>query len=133
MINSIRDFSTEEKLLVLAATSDYYNQVTSQGVVSMRWSMRALLPNEPGVIALNDFVSSILNLQSQLAFELSAKGIPQDVIINAPISKTVFQSLTQQKKDALLNIFTTLNEKLGDLKVFGVMVFADVWNNKLVR
>lgn len=133
MINSIRDFSTEEKLLVQAATSDYFNQVTSVGLVSMTWSMRSLAPNEPGVIALNDFVSSILNLQSQIAFELSAKGIPQDVIINAPISKTVFQSLTQQKKDALLNIFTTLNEKLGDLKVFGVQAFADVWNNKLVR
>lgn len=132
-MNRFRTFTTEEKLLVQAVLSDFFNSVMSAGAVMMTWNLRALAPDNSGVKALKDFVSYVSDLQIELGVELAIAGVPEEMRLNAPISKTVFQSMSEEKKKTIQELLTLLVEKLGDLRLFGSQTYVNIWNNKLVR
>lgn len=128
-----KTFSIEEKLLVQAVLSDFFNSVMSVGVVAMTWNLRSLAPDNSDVKALQDFVSYVGDLQVELGVELAIAGIPEDMRLNAPISKTVFQSMSEDKKEIVQELLILLVEKLGELKMFGSQIYVNIWSNKLVR
>ena len=70
-----KTFSIEEKLLVQAVLSDFFNSVMSVGVVAMTWNLRSLAPDNSDVKALQDFVSYVGDLQVELGVELAIAGI----------------------------------------------------------
>lgn len=131
MISKIKAFTIEEKLLVQAILSDYFETVMSSGFVVMTWNIRALVPNNPEVKALKDFVSYVGDLQVELGVELATAGIPEEMILKAPISKAVFQSMSAEKKDTIRELLVLLGEKLGANKIIGNKAYFNIWNNKL--
>ena len=110
MINKINTFSIEEKLLTQAIISEYCSIVMSAGLVEMRWAMRAFAPDDPGVKALQDFFSYAMDLQVEIAIQLAISGIPEEMRLNAPISKTVFQSMSTDKKNIIKELFDILGK-----------------------
>ena len=133
MIDKIKTFSIEEKLLVQAILSDYHTSVMSVGLVMMRWNLRAFAPDDSGVKALQNFVSYVMDFQIELGTQLAMAGIPKEMILNAPISKTVFQSMSIDKKNTIKELFELLGEKLGEFRLFGNQAYVNIWNNKLIR
>lgn len=126
-------FSVEEKILVQAILSDYLKGVMSVGLVNMRWAMRAFAPNDEGVKSLKRFMTYVSDKQIQNGSDLAGAGVPQEMWIEAPISKSVFQSMNQDKKTVIRNLFDELNDTLGEFKFIGVQVMMNIWNNKLAR
>ena len=133
MINKISTFTIEEKLLVQAIVSDYHKSVMSIGLVLNVWNLRAFAPDNSQVISVKNFVSYVMDLQIELGTQLAMAGIPEDMRLNAPISKTVFQSMTTDKKDTVKELLLLLGKKLGDFEMFGNQTFINIWNNKLIR
>lgn len=126
-------FSVEEKILAQAILSEYLKEVMSVGLVNMRWAMRAFVPNDEGVQSLKKFMTYVSDKQIQNGSDIASSGVPQEMWIDAPISKSVFQSMGQEKKDIIRNLFEELNDILGEFKFIGVQVMMNIWNNKLVR
>lgn len=133
MINKISKFTIEEKLLVQAIISDYNKYVMSIGFVTTAWSLRAYVPNNSQVVSVKNFVSYVMDLQVELGTQLAMAGIPEEMRLNAPISKTVFQSMSIDKKNVIRELLVLLGEKLGEFKIFGNQAYVNIWNNKLVR
>lgn len=133
MINKISTFTIEEKLLVQAVVSDYHKNVMSIGLVLSAWNLRAFAPNDSQVKSITSFISYVMDLQVELGTQLAMAGIPEDMRLNAPISKTVFQSMTTDKKDTVKELLLLLGKKLGDFEMFGNQTFINIWNNKLIR
>ena len=105
----------------------------SVGFVSNAWNLRAYAPDNSQVISVKAFVSYVGDLQIEIGVELGAAGVPKEMWLDAPISKTVFQSMSPDKKDIVKDLFNTLEMKLGDFKFIGTQVRVDIWNNKLIR
>ncbi len=126
-------FSVEEKILAQAILSDYLKGVMSVGLVNMRWAMRAFAPNDEGVKSLKRFMTYVSDKQIQNGSDLASAGVPQEMWIEAPVSKSVFQSMNQDKKTVIRNLFDELNDTLGEFKFIGVQVMMNIWNNKLAR
>ena len=82
---------------------------------------------------MKNFVSYVMDLQIELGTQLAIAGIPEEMRLNAPISKTVFQSMSTDKKKTVQELLVLLGEKLGDFKMFGNQVYINIWNNKLIR
>ena len=133
MINKFSSFTIEEKLLVQAIISDYNKSVMSVGLVMSARNLRAFLPNNSQSISVTNFVSYVMDLQIELGTQLATAGIPEEVWLDAPISKTVFQSMSTDKKNIVNELLVLLGEKLGDFKMFGNQVYMNIWNNKLIR
>lgn len=133
MISTISKFTIEEKLLVQAIISDYNKHVMSIGFVTTAWSLRAYAPNNSQVVSVKNFVSYVMDLQVELGTQLAMAGIPEEMRLNAPISKTVFQSMSIDKKNVIRELLVLLGEKLGEFKIFGNQAYVNIWNNKLVR
>ena len=133
MIKKISSFTVEEKLLVQAIVSDYHKSVMSIGLVFGAWNLRAFAPDNSQVISVKNFVSYVMDLQIELGTQLAMAGIPEEMRLNAPISKTVFQSMSKDKKDTVKELLLTLGKKLGDFEMFGNQTFINIWNNKLIR
>jgi len=133
MINKISTFTIEEKLLVQAIVSDYHKSVMSIGLVLNVWNLRAFAPDNSQVISVKNFVSYVMDLQIELGTQLAMAGIPEEMRLNAPISKTVFQTMSTDKKDTVKELLLTLGKKLGDFEMFGNQTFLNIWNNKLIR
>ena len=133
MINKISTFTIEEKLLVQAIVSDYHKSVMSIGLVLNVWNLRAFAPDNSQVISVKNFVSYVMDLQIELGTQLAMAGIPEEMRLNAPISKTVFQTMSTDKKDTVKELLLTLGKKLGDFEMFGNQTFLNIWNNKLTR
>lgn len=133
MINKISKFTIEEKLLVQAIISDYNKYVMSIGFVTTAWSLRTYAPNNSQVVSVKNFVSYVMDLQVELGTQLAMAGIPEEMRLNAPISKTVFQSMSIDKKNVIRELLVLLGEKLGEFKIFGNQAYVNIWNNKLVR
>lgn len=131
MIDKFNTFSIEEKLLVHAILSDYFMQVMSANMVMMTWNLRAYAPENEGVKSLKDFVSFIVDLRARLELQLNAVGIPEEMKTNAPISKTVFQSMSIDNQKIINKLFNILEEKLGDFELIGNQACSNIWNNKL--
>ncbi len=126
-------FSVEEKILAQAILSDYLKGVMSVGLVNLRWAMRAFAPNDEGVKSLKRFMTYVSDKQIQNGSDLASAGVPQEMWIEAPVSKSVFQSMNQDKKTVIRNLFDELNDTLGEFKFIGVQVMMNIWNNKLAR
>lgn len=126
-------FSVEEKILAQAILSDYLKGVMSVGLVNMRWAMRAFASNDEGVKSLKRFMTYVSDKQIQNGSDLASAGVPQEMWIEAPVSKSVFQSMNQDKKTVIRNLFDELNDTLGEFKFIGVQVMMNIWNNKLAR
>lgn len=133
MIDKISTFTIEEKLMVQAILSDYHKNVMSIGLVLNAWNLRAYAPEHSQVRSVKNFVSFVMDLQIELGTQLAIAGIPEEMRLNAPISKTVFQSMTTDKKNIIKELFELLGNKLGDFKLFGNQVYLNIWNNKLIR
>lgn len=133
MIDKIKAFSIEEKLLLQAILSDYQENIMSNGMVMMSWNLRAFAPDDSGVKSLKDFISFIGDLQVELGTQLAIAGVPEELRLNAPISKTVFQSMTVDKKNIVQELLVLLGKKLGDFEFWGNQVYMNIWNNKLIR
>ena len=133
MINKISTFTIEEKLLVQAVVSEYHKNVMSIGFVLNAWNLRAFAPDNSQVVSVKNFVSYVMDLQIELGTQLAIAGIPEEMRLNAPISKTVFQSMSTDKKKTVQELLVLLGEKLGDFKMFGNQVYINIWNNKLIR
>ena len=133
MINKIRTFTIEEKLLVQAIISDYNKYVMSIGFVTTAWDLRAYAPNNSQVVSVKNYVSYVMDLQVELTAQLAMAGIPEEMCLNAPISKTVFQSMSMEKKNIVQELLVLLGEKLGEFKMFGNQAYVNIWNNKLIR
>ena len=133
MINKISSFTIEERLLVQAILSDYHKNVMSIGLVLNAWNLRAFAPDNSQVVSVKNFVSYVMDLQIELGTQLAIAGIPEEMRLNAPISKTVFQSMSTDKKKTVQELLVLLGEKLGDFKMFGNQVYINIWNNKLIR
>ena len=133
MIYKIKSFSTEEKLLVQAILSEYHKKVMSIGLVFNAWNLRAFAPDNSQVQSVTTFLSYVMDLQIEIGTELAILGIPEEIRLNAPISKTVFQSMSADKKNIIKELFEELGAKLGDFKMFGTQVYMDIWNSKLIR
>lgn len=133
MINKISTFTIEEKLLVQAVVSEYHKNIMSIGLVFNAWNLRAFAPDNSQVVSVKNFVSYVMDLQIELGTQLAIAGIPEEMRLNAPISKTVFQSMSTDKKKTVQELLVLLGEKLGDFKMFGNQVFINIWNNKLIR
>ena len=133
MINKISSFTIEERLLVQAILSDYHKNVMSIGLVLNAWNLRAFAPDNSQVVSVKNFVSYVMDLQIELGTQLAIAGIPEEMRLNAPISKTVFQSMSTDKKKTVQELLVLLGEKLGDFKMFGNQIYINIWNNKLIR
>lgn len=133
MIHKFKSFSVEEKILIQAIISEYFNRVMSVGFVSSAWNLRAYAPDNSQVISVKSFVSYVGDLQIEIGAELGAAGVPKEMWLDAPISKTVFQSMSPDKKDIVKDLFNTLEMKLGDFKFIGTQVRVNICNNKLIR
>ncbi len=133
MINKISTFTIEEKLLVQAVVSEYHKNIMSIGLVLNAWNLRAFAPDNSQVVSVKNFVSYVMDLQIELGTQLAIAGIPEEMRLNAPISKTVFQSMSTDKKKTVQELLVLLGEKLGDFKMFGNQVYINIWNNKLIR
>ena len=133
MIDKISTFTIEEKLMVQAILSDYHKNVMSIGVVIGTWNVREFAPNDSNVKALKEYVSYVLDFQIELGVQLAIAGVPEEMRLNAPISKTVFQSMVAEKKAVVRALFVLLGEKLGGFGFFGNQVYMNIWNNKLTR
>ena len=134
MYNLIRNWPTEEKLLVQAILSKYNMSVMSIGMVNFWWNIRAMSPEHANVKALQSWVGALMDLQVKIGVDLKSAGIPDDIVLNAPISKSVFQSLSQEKKDIVRDLmYERFGGLLGELKFFGTNVMMNIWNNELIR
>ncbi len=133
MINKIKTLSVEEQLLVQAILSEYHKNVMSVGLVFNAWNLRAFAPDNSQVISVKTFVSYVMDLQIELGTELAIAGVPEEMRLNAPISKTVFQSMSYDKQNIVKELFELLGDKLGDFKMFGTQAYLNIWNNKLIR
>ena len=133
MIHKFKSFSVEEKILIQAIISEYFKHVMSVGLVSSAWNLRAYAPDNSQVISVKSFVSYVGDLQIEIGVELGAAGVTKEMWFDAPISKTVFQSMSPDKKDTVKDLFNTLEMKLGDFKFIGTQVRMNIWNNKLIR
>ena len=133
MISKIKSFSVEEKLLVQAILSEYHKNVMSVGLVFNAWNLRAYAPDNSQVKSVTTFLSYVMDLQIEIGTELAVAGVPEEIRLNAPISKTVFQSMSADKKNTIKALFEELGNKLGDFKMFGTQVYMNIWNNKLIR
>lgn len=133
MIHKFKSFSVEEKILIQAIISEYFKRVMSVGFVSTAWNLRAYAPDNSQVISVKSFVAYVGDLQIEIGVELGAAGVPEEMWLDAPISKTVFQSMSPDKKDIVKDLFDTLEMKLGDFKFIGTQVRMNIWNNKLIR
>lgn len=133
MIHKFKSFSVEEKILIQAIISEYFKRVMSVGFVSTAWNIRAYAPDNSQVISVKSFVAYVGDLQIEIGVELGAAGVPEEMWLDAPISKTVFQSMSPDKKDIVKDLFDTLEMKLGDFKFIGTQVRMNIWNNKLIR
>lgn len=133
MIHKFKSFSVEEKILIQAIISEYFKCVMSVGFVSTAWNLRAYAPDNSQVISVKSFVAYVGDLQIEIGVELGIAGVPEEMWLDAPISKTVFQSMSPDKKDIVKDLFNTLEMKLGDFKFIGTQVRMNIWNNKLIR
>ena len=111
MIHKFKSFSVEEKILIQAIISEYFKRVMSVGFVSNAWNLRAYAPDNSQVISVKAFVSYVGDLQIEIGVELGAAGVPKEMWLDAPISKTVFQSMSPDKKDIVKDLFNTLEMK----------------------
>lgn len=130
---NFNSFSVEEKILAQAIISDYMKTVMSVGLVNMRWAMRAFVPNDEGVQSLKKFMTYVSDQQIKNGADLAGAGVPKEMWIEAPISKSVFQSMNAEKKAIIRNLFDELNDTLGEFKFIGVQAMMNIWNNKLLR
>lgn len=133
MIDKIKTLSIEEKLLIQAILSDYHKNVMSVGLVLNAWNLRDFAPNHPQVKSVTTFLSYVMDLQIELGTMLAMAGVPEEMRLNAPISKTVFQSMSSDKKDLIEELLIILGNKLGEFKFLGNQVYINIWNNKLIR
>lgn len=133
MITKIKTLSVEELLLVQAILSEYHKNVMSVGLVFNAWNLRAFAPDNSQVKSVTTFLSYVMDLQIEIGTELAIAGVPEEMRLNAPISKTVFQSMSADKKNIVKDLFEELGNKLGDFRMFGNKVYLDIWNNKLIR
>lgn len=134
MYELIRNWSIEEKLLVQGIITKYNYSVMSNQMVGFWWNIRAMSPEHANVKAVQSWVSTLMDLQVKIGVDLKSAGIPEDLMLNAPISKSVFQSLSKEKKDIISDLmFERLGNLLGELKFFGTNVMMGIWNNELIR
>ena len=105
----------------------------SVGLVFNAWNLRAYAPDNSQVKSVTTFLSYVMDLQIEIGTELAVAGVPEEMRLNAPISKTVFQSMSADKKNTIKALFEELGNKLGDFKMFGTQVYMNIWNNKLIR
>ena len=85
MINKIKSFSVEEKLLVQAILSEYHKNVMSVGLVFNAWNLRAYAPDNSQVKSVTTFLSYVMDLQIEIGTELAVAGVPEEMRLNAPI------------------------------------------------
>lgn len=134
MYNLISNWTTEEKLLVQAILSKYNMSVMSIRMVNFWWNIRAMSPEHANVKALQSWVGALMDLQVKIGVDLKSAGIPDDIVLNTPISKSIFQSLSQEKKDIVHDLmFERFGGLLGELKLCGTSVMMNIWNNELIR
>jgi hypothetical protein len=133
MINKLKSFTVEEKLLIQAIISEYFKNTMSAELISTTWDLRTYAPNNKEVMSIKSFVSYVSDLQIEIGIELATAGIPQEMWLKAPISKTVFQSMSKVKKNIVKELLNTLGAKLGNFELIGTLVMGNIWDNKLIE
>lgn len=135
MKDLLQGFSTEELLLVQGVLSELNKQVMTNPILQLYWNLRAFKPNEPIVIKIKDFVSTMMDYQVEIGVILASAGVNKDIMIEAPISKTVFNLMSQSKKDTIFSLMKRFEAKFeGDPNKFTVTTaIVNIWNNMLVR
>lgn len=134
MKNLLQGFSTEELLLVQGVLSELNKQVMTNPILQVYWNLRALNPNDSTIIKVKDFVSTMMDYQVEIGVMLASAGVNKDIMIEAPISKTVFNLMPQSKKDTISSLMERFEAKFeGDPNKFTITTaIVNIWNNMLV-
>lgn len=98
MKDLLQGFSTEELLLVQGVLSELNKQVMTNPILQLYWNLRVFKPNEPIIIKIKDFVATMMEYQVEIGVMLASAGVNKDIMIEAPISKTIFNLMPQSKK-----------------------------------
>mgnify|MGYP000590326273 FL=1 len=135
MKDLLQGFSTEELLLVQGVLSELNKQVMTNPILQVYWNLRAFKPNEPIVIKIKDFVATMMDYQVEIGVMLASAGVNKDIMIEAPISKTVFNLMSQSKKDTIFSLMKRFEAKFEDdpNKFTVTTAIVNIWNNMLVR
>ncbi len=135
MKHLLQGFSTEELLLVQGILSELNKQVMTQPILQFYWNLRAFSPNEPTVINIKDFVSTMMDYQIEIGVMLASAGVPKDIMVEAPISKAVFHLMPQSKKDIIFALMQRFESKFdGDPSRMNVTnAIMTIWNNMLIK
>lgn len=135
MKDLLQGFSLEELLLTQGILSELNKQVMTQPILQFYWNLRAFNPNDSTVVRIKDFVSTMMDYQVEIGVMLASAGVNKDIMIEAPISKTVFNLLPQNKKDTIFSLMKRFEAKFeGDPNKFTVTnVIINIWNNMLER
>lgn len=135
MKDLLQEFSTEELLLVQGVLSELNKQVMTNPILQVYWNLRAFKPNEPIVIKIKDFVATMMDYQVEIGVMLASAGVNKDIMIEAPISKTVFNLMSQSKKDTIFSLMKRFEAKFEDdpNKFTVTTAIVNIWNNMLVR
>lgn len=104
-------------------------------ILQLYWNLRAFKPNEPIIIKIKDFVATMMEYQVEIGVMLASAGVNKDIMIEAPISKTIFNLMPQSKKDTIFSLMKRFEAKFeGDPNKFTVTTaVVNIWNNMLVR
>jgi len=135
MKDLLQGFSTEELLLVQGVLSELNKQVMTNPILQLYWNLRVFKPNEPIIIKIKDFVATMMEYQVEIGVMLASAGVNKDIMIEAPISKTIFNLMPQSKKDTIFSLMKRFEAKFeGDPNKFTVTTaVVNIWNNMLVR
>lgn len=135
MKDLLQGFSTEELLLVQGVLNELNKQVMTNPILQLYWNLRAFKPNEPIIIKIKDFVATMMEYQVEIGVMLASAGVNKDIMIEAPISKTIFNLMPQSKKDTIFSLMKRFEAKFeGDPNKFTVTTaVVNIWNNMLVR
>lgn len=135
MKDLLQGFSTEELLLVQGVLSELNKQVMTNPILQLYWNLRVFKPNEPIIIKIKDFVATMMEYQVEIGVMLASAGVNKDIMIEAPISKTIFNLMPQSKKNTIFSLMKRFEAKFeGDPNKFTVTTaVVNIWNNMLVR
>lgn len=115
MKDLLQGFSTEELLLVQGVLSELNKQVMTNPILQLYWNLRVFKPNEPIIIKIKDFVATMMEYQVEIGVMLASAGVNKDIMIEAPISKTIFNLMPQSKKDTIFSLMKRFEAKFeGD-------------------
>ena len=135
MKDLLQGFSTEELLLVQGVLSELNKQVMTNPILQLYWNLRAFKPNEPIIIKIKDFVATMMEYLVEIGVMLDSAVVNKDIMIEAQISKTIFNLMPQSKKDTIFSLMKRFEAKFeGDPNKFTVTTaVVNIWNNMLVR